>query len=88
MTPGTLRRRLQKKRKRKPYRKCSRCGGRSVVGQPLACSASDSWRIFKECQDCDQKEELFVRARPGGGMADTYPTGSPGRGQAGDAEKR
>ncbi len=76
MRERTLRRKLQKKLKHKPYRKCPKCGGR------MDCVIRDC-RLFKYCgwmysdghvergpHGCGHFEELFWS---GGGKADTYP---------------
>jgi hypothetical protein len=84
----TLRRKLQKKLKHKPYRRCPGCGkrmnceieeGDHKVGGP-------PWRLFKECVvrpitgGCGYREELFWS---GGGTGRHIPHGGDaGRGKA------
>lgn len=90
MTPRTLRRKLQKKAKHKPFRKCPRCGARmtcellegwkayaAVVGRPIG---DDDWLLFKCCSECSYDEELFWS---GGGTGRHIPHGgNAGRGKA------
>jgi hypothetical protein len=85
MTPRTLRRKLQKKKKHKPYRRCAACGGRMecrlvswddraglVAWLPwLQGTAHDV--LVKECRACKRWEQLFWTG--GGKSADTLPTG-------------
>lgn len=64
MTPATLRRKLQKKAKRKPYRKCPECGGRTVcrVGSAfnlLNRDIDDEYVLVQRCPDCRFTKELF-----------------------------
>lgn len=63
----TLRRKLQKKAKKKPYRKCQKCGGRMICelrNKPVLTASGknewvrgkltvwlDSWRLFKVCSE-------------------------------------
>ena len=46
----TLRRKLQKKLKHKPYRKCPQCGERMEM-RLFQDEAQDVWRLFKYCGD-------------------------------------
>ncbi len=52
MSPDVLRRKLQKKLKHKPYRKCPDCGERM---QCKLAERGDGWHLWKHCG------ELFVR---------------------------
>jgi hypothetical protein len=45
--PRTLRRKLQKKLKHKPYRKCPKCGNR--MNMVLREDDRHTWRLFKVC---------------------------------------
>lgn len=61
MSPEVLRRKLQKKIKHKPYRKCPRCGKRMslLLRWP---DGSETWRLYKACDwldGCGRYEELF-----------------------------
>lgn len=82
MSPYVLRRRLQEKKKHKPYRKCPNCSGRMHVrfvsidsGDWLPPQTDGEDVLIKECREgrsgCGLKVQLFVRS--GGGTADTYP---------------
>lgn len=92
----TQRRKLHKKRKRKPYRQCSKCGRERVTLRLVSVMGNMDrdvvgWRLFKVCNvlkhahngpaGCGHTEELF---RAGGGTADTYP--GPARDVSGTAE--
>jgi hypothetical protein len=83
--PRTLRRKLQKKKKAKPYRKCPKCGKRMTMD--LYTDDTGTPRLWKLCielgvvvkgerlwdcnrgSSCGYKEELFWKS-PCGGMAD------------------
>jgi hypothetical protein len=47
MSPRVLRRKLQKKAKHKPYRRCPKCGGRMVCR--LIEGDHDGWHLWKYC---------------------------------------
>jgi len=68
MTPRTLRRKLQKKTKRKPYRRCGVCGERRV-NLRVRETELDVFRCFKWCSKGHVQELFWL----GGGKADTYP---------------
>lgn len=85
MTPRTLRRKLQKKKKHKPYRRCP-CGGRmecrlvswddrnglvAFFGW-VTGTAKDA--LIKECPACKRWEQLFWAG--GGKLADTLRPGN------------
>lgn len=76
MSPEVLRRKLQKKAKHKPYRKCPACGGRMTC---RVMRGGAGWRLFKVC-DCGHGEELFWS---GGGTGRHIPDGgNAGTGKA------
>lgn len=52
MGPDVLRRKLQKKLKHKPYRKCPQCGERMECR--LVRDDRDDWHLFKYCGDFRQ----------------------------------
>jgi hypothetical protein len=74
MKPRTLRRKLQKKLKHKPYRKCPLCGKRSFVDVK---SVGDTFELWQSCQ-CGFKKQLFWSC---GGKADTYSTSAERHGK-------
>ena len=86
MTPRTLRRKLQKKKKHKPYRKCPKCGERiegEVTGSNDGLPHLKFWHSYaKAAKRCDLVMELRWS---GGGMADTYPTDADVGGNRGKA---
>lgn len=64
MTPKTLRRKLQKKKKRRPYGHCPMCGERTerrVVGECSVhrCVKKDGPRLIDKCPKCPWTKELF-----------------------------
>ena len=75
MSPDVLHRKLQKKKKRKQYRKCPKCGYRMAVR--LRWNADDGEYLEAECSrwpsgdgGCGFTKKL---SWSGGGKADAYP---------------
>lgn len=65
MSPRVLRRKLQKKLKHKPYRRCPGCGGRmycrltALPQVAYGVPKPGTVQLFKECLPCGRREELF-----------------------------
>ena len=68
-TQRTLRRKLQKKLKHKPFRKCPKCGERMKLRLEQDIKTG-VWHLFKRC--CGIVEELHWTGKGTGGTVDTY----------------
>lgn len=80
MTPRTLRRKLQKKKKRKPYRKCPARG----CGRRATCRVYDDgggWQLLRQC-GCGRVGVLVWSGRVVERQTHTPRGSGPGRGKA------
>lgn len=65
MTPETLRRKLQKKAKRKEYRKCPRCGGRCVHRVKSGAGGPELWKACEAASGCGYTRRMYWTGAPG-----------------------
>ncbi len=59
MTPKTLRRKLQKKRKHRKYGRCQLCGNRTR--RRIIVNDKGEYKLIEECRDARDSKELWKR---------------------------